>query len=403
MALLALLEWTSESANDAIRTSKVNYGPGSGPRRGSKKPFGQFQRGTGLSTYGNYLNGGGGSFQFIKTSTNDIACGFWCRWRYRNSNQLSIGTNFGSGAFFVFNSAEDATNPWDWGGTAQNSFELSGYTGSYGSQFGCNYWWSNASSNKITPGATYTPDGQYDTVNLLDEEWHWVEFRFKADDSAGIFQLYVDGTQVYNITGADTILGTSPPTFTGFDHVHLITSSISPNAGRLHIADMVIYDSSTSPTGCLTTSSFPLGPCFIERLRADAAGSNSDWSKPSYFSSNYQLSQRTTKAGFINHGLLSSVADGDIDSYSYESLSGSPTIKAVAMEIAAKATGTGDAYIQAYCKSSSSTATSTSGLYPVSEGLEYHVREISQDPNAASAWTSTTLNAAEFGFKYSSS
>lgn len=399
MAILALVETSMKRSDLTCIFDKVGIGHSEKMREGGLKPFPAFWDGRVMQGYSKY-NEQGGCIRFSQTSTADIAGAFWLRATPRYETAATVGSwtvpGVSDGNILVFQSSEDATNPYEFEGTNKNSFLLSYKTSTFGNHITCNYWWSNTTANKVQQTTVGEPEYAF-----ADGEWHWIEFRYKADNSTGIYQLYIDGTLIHDITATDTILGTTPPTFTGFDQVWLPLTCMYTSRGQFELSDLVIYDSSTTPTGCLTTSSFPLGQSYIKRLRADAAGSNSSWTKTSWHSGNYQLSQRSTRL-FHGGGFLKTATNGAIDSYSFESISGTPTIKAVCVEVLAYATGPGDAYLQGYCKSSASTATSPSTLLPLSQQETLYVLEVSQDPNAAAAWTATTLNAAEFGFKYSS-
>jgi len=258
---------------------------------------------------------------------------------------------------------------------------------SYGSAYiGASYWWSNSSTYNVRIN---------NFSDFYDGEWHVLEWRYKADNSTGICQLYFDGELVIDVTGADTILGTSPPTFTGL--THLVVGSVN-TYGYFDYATLIVYDSSTSPTGCLTTSDFPLGITAVQRLVPNAAGNYAQFDAGN-FTNNYQAHQGTTRSVYCSP-VTTSTADS-IDTYGFENLEGSPTIKALQMSAYCESFGNNAAYIKGVARSSGTDGTSNSVLVP--GPLRRIEMEIPYDPNTSTDWTSSGVNAAEFGIKYTTS
>lgn len=261
-----------------------------------------------------------------------------------------------------------------------------GYTSYNSAYIAVKYWWGNSSSYNVRVN---------NFSDFFDGEWHVLEWRYKADDSTGICQLYFDGELVIDVTGADTILGTSPPTFTGLTHLTLGTDT---SYGYFQYATLAVYDSSTSPTGCLTTSDFPLGISAIQRLKPNAAGNYTQFDAGN-FTNNWQAHQGLTRSVYCSP--VSTSTANNIDTYGYTNLEGSPTIKALQVSAYCEAIGDNAAYIQGVARSSGTDGTSNSVLVP--GPLRRIEMEIPYDPNTSTDWTASGVNAAEFGFKYTTS
>lgn len=313
------------------------------------------------------------------TSTADIAVGFWFRYAFDGSI---------SGTQDYLRLVEDLTSTSMDTGSSKTNVAIARI--STNANMYTRYWWSTSSTSELE-SRVY--------VNLFDRNWHWIEVRYKADQSTGILQTYVDGVQHINITGADTIKAGSPPTFGGFKYL-LLGSDGSGNLDDAYFGDIIVYDSATSPTGCLTTSDFPLGQSYIQNLRPNAAGSNSGFTKPSAYSSNYLIhhSSRFDDSG----GMLQATSNGATDSYGFQNMTGTPTIKATCLKVDAKRSGTDTHYVQGFAKQSASTSTSSSVEVPFTQTTEYAI-EIPYDPATSTDWTASGINSAEFGFKYSTS
>jgi hypothetical protein len=254
-------------------------------------------------------------------------------------------------------------------------------------QLGMQYWWSNSTN----------PQQLEYTSILGDGDWHWLEFRYKADNSTGISAAYVDGQEIFNFSG-DTILGTSPPSWTGMTHL-TIGSFIYSNR-TVEVAHVVVYDSSTSPTGCLTTSSFPIGLSAVQTLKPNAAGTYSQFTKPSQWSSNYSMHIGTPRS-IYNSG-LKTTQNNKVDTYGFDNLDGSPTIKGVCINADCYSTGDTTAYATFQTVSSGSTGSATKVLTDHVAWKNF-IGEVTQDPNTSSTFTASGINAAEFGIKYTTS
>jgi hypothetical protein len=250
---------------------------------------------------------------------------------------------------------------------------------------GVNYWWSNSSTYNVRSN---------NNSEWADGEWHVLQVRYKADDSTGICQMYLDDELIIDVTGADTILGTSPPSWSGMTHITIGTQG----ACETRYGTLVVYDSATSPTGCLTTSDFPLGIAAVQRLRTNAAGTYSQFD-PGNLTNNWQAHQGLTRT--IYSPTVKTTTADSIDTYGFANLDGSPTPIALQVSAYCEASGNNAAYVKGVARSVSTDGVSSSVLV-VGPQKRYEM-EIPYDPNTTTDWTASGINAAEFGVKYTTS
>lgn len=313
-------------------------------------------------------------YQFLalgdQVDQNDVAFGFW----YKAAAIPTATTLF----FVIWNKDYEGSEP---------DFDVENW-GAYIDALGhveVDRWQSN--------------DGLRDTyVNVCDNEWHWLEFRFKGDNAGtgGYLQVYIDGmncTTVEILNGDTNEFGAD----TGQLAIRLYANTGSFNAEGW-IDSVIMYDDRTLETGDITPAAdFPLGPVRVERLLANGAGTTTQLTASAGL--NYQCVDET----LIDYAgdYVSSSTSGHTDTYAFDNLSGSAinTIHGAVMRMWAKnggAGGTIQGRLVTYSGATEDLGPNTDLYYAYVPGLQYC---FPRDPNTAAAWTETNLNAAEFGFE----
>jgi hypothetical protein len=257
------------------------------------------------------------------------------------------------------------------------------------------------SSGYMGVQAWYSTDTAVDwtgSTAVDDNAWHFFEARLHWDNSTGDIETYIDGSADITQNLIDTIQDASPPTFNGFEYIGLISDG---GAGKnIYFDDVVIYDVDGTPTGTPTSGSFPLGEFKIEVLRPDSAGSSAD------FTALQGLSNYDEVNGNMTNDVINSVysqTSTDWDSYNFGSLSNTPDeIHTVVVEALARRIGTGSAYIQLTAENNGTVTTDSSQSLSKAARV-WKQFEVPYDPDTASGWTASGINAAEFGFKFSTS
>jgi len=377
MALLLMEGFDGCNTNMDVITNVVASLGSAAFRSASRTPWSRQDPNSQSTTWGGAM-----TFDLMQTSTADIAVGIWIR----VANEYSTDTMRGNSNFPVFYlHSGDSDVVWNDGTNLDViTFGTYNYTNAYIYQ---NYWWSNSSTYKQRQFAG----------EIWDGEWHFLQFRYKADNSAGISHCQLDEEVLWSVSGEDTILGTSPPTFGGMNKFGF---DFGASTNPIGIGGIIIYDDATSPTGCLTTSSYPLSPCRIKTLRPNASGNYSQWD---YATRPYSGAWQTHVAnrGSEMKGRISTTTADSIDTYGFENLTTSPTIKAVAVTCTTWSTGSNTAYLKGVARSSGTDSVTSSFVSPGHN--KYMCLEIPYDPNTTAAWGATGLNAAEFGVKYTTS
>ena len=211
--------------------------------------------------------------------------------------------------------------------------------------------------------------------------WHWLEFRFKLDPTAGAFEVWADNTQLYALTGVNTRANSSASTITNFD---IYTQS----ASTALLCDLYIND---------TTGTAPLnGRLGDSRVLSYAPNSDAG------------PNNGTPSAGGTHYGCVN---EAQWDTTSYDTLTNtsgqgeyfgtnsaliaSQTVLAAKVTVIDQKSDAGSANLKVGLKSGSTWA------YGPSTGLltSWAAQNLllSNNPATSAAWTYSALNAAVIG------
>jgi hypothetical protein len=225
------------------------------------------------------------------------------------------------------------------------------------------------------------------TTVLVTDSWYYIEFRAYIDDTAGEYELKIDGSSEFSGTAVDTQNNAGDNTIGA---VGLFTPDHNTNLTQVYtiIDDFYLRGDPTA-----NTAGGFLGDVRIVCKVPDANGTNRDW---------------TLSTGTDDFAVLDEIPPASAD-YAYsstatdqitcgmEDLTGSITIKEVALYTHTSIGASGSREVKPVCKSGATTDVGSARrvlqhayippeMYPV-------------DPNTATAWTLTNLNAAEFGLE----
>jgi len=262
--------------------------------------------------------------------------------------------------------------------------------------------WVNVTTGYVSIRQWYDTNTSVDytgTIDICDNTWHWFEARLQWDQSTGDVETYIDGSADITVNLADTISATSPPTFTGWRFACFAGASGSGLTTSWD--DVIIYDVESSPTGTPTSGDFPLGESKIETLTPSGTGTNSDFSTWGVSGANYTAVDEG-KFNWAHYDIVFSGTANDIDTYAFTNLSNTPNeIHTLCIDVYARKTGP-TAYLQGVAYSSSTTGTTASKQLDT-YGYKVYQTEMPYDPNTTALWTGSGVDAAEFGFKYTTS
>jgi hypothetical protein len=208
----------------------------------------------------------------------------------------------------------------------------------------------------------------------------YLEIKATIHPTAGAVEVRVNGATVVSVSGVNT-RATSNSSVNGFG----IYGISSPT----YVADLYVCDGTGS-----TNNDF-LGDVRIDTLYPNGDGTYSQFTPSTGTTHCTLVDEATPNSTDYNDGL----AVGDRDSYTFTNLAAlaSQTIYGVQINAAVQKDDAGAKSVATMARSGStntdgsSKALSTSQMY-VSDIYEF-------DPNTATAWTETSVNAAEFGVK----
>ena len=212
--------------------------------------------------------------------------------------------------------------------------------------------------------------------------WCYLEVKVVVDNSAGSFEIRVNGQNVASESSIDTQPG----------------SNSYYNRFRLKGSGSTVvsytYDDLYLLNGAGSANNDFLGSVKVETLYPDGAGNSSDLTPST--GSNYQnVDENPEDDGDSTYNESSTSNDKDLYTYDNTSLD---TINAVQINSIVRETDANPFSIHNVTRSGGADYDSSSQAIGGTSYLNINdIRET--DPDTASAWTDTALNAAEFGIK----
>lgn len=223
---------------------------------------------------------------------------------------------------------------------------------------------------------------------VLDSNWHYVELGATINSSTGTAQVYVDGVQVINLTGANTKNGGTNNSIDTLGYFYLQYSTFtSVSAGAPTVDDLYVCNSS----GSSPTNTF-LGDVRVQTLLPTGAGTNTQLT-PTGSGSNYANVNEVPDNPATYNG---SATSGQHDTYAMGDLAaGTGTIYAVQQVMSAFKSNSGAASLKAAQLISGTLyygATRTLGSSPTTYCDMFEL-----NPDTSAAYTATIVNALEAG------
>lgn len=212
-------------------------------------------------------------------------------------------------------------------------------------------------------------------------KWYWVEWKVYTDNSAGTVEVRVGGVPVLELSGIDT-------QFTAFNYKNAVNFKDNTGAG-CYIDDWYVCDGSGSDNNDF------LGNGKVETLRPDGT-STSGWvtSSPSAtHSDNVDEAESDDNTSYVQE-----LTSTNKDLYTYDDTSDIQDVKGLQLNTRARTNSGVSETINAVV-SSNSTESNTAHAFSSTSFFVYTVVS-EQDPYASSAWTTTTVDAALFGYEY---
>jgi hypothetical protein len=221
-------------------------------------------------------------------------------------------------------------------------------------------------------------------LGILPDRWYYIEWNFLIHDSAGTLDIQVDGVNVLSETSQDTNNGCLNNAINKF----VFKASVALDLGY---ADVYINDDAGSKnTGFI-------GPIHVETILPDGDGDRTDFTQLSGLT-NYEM---------VDDGALpdddttynSSSTAGHDDLFTFGALvTPADTVPGVQVVAYARKEDAGHRTLRALARSSVSELTGVSNTLH-SDRYRYVAGIIELNPDGAIDWTTTTVDAAEFGYE----
>jgi hypothetical protein len=227
--------------------------------------------------------------------------------------------------------------------------------------------------------------GTYIVSNVLNTGWNLVELKCKVHVTTGYIYLYVNGVEVFSITGIDTRFGGYNIRYAQVYHSY---------AAWLGVGDIYVCDTSGS------TNNDVLGPFHVQGILPDANGDSSDWT-PSAVVDNYTVVNEDlpSEADYVESGTST-----DQDLYNYEPLTGTwDSIFGLQMNSRLLLDVPGSEDVAVSCLSNVTQSDETFAITDSTMGTgdeELARRILETDPDTAVAWTQSGVDAIQGGVKF---
>jgi hypothetical protein len=216
--------------------------------------------------------------------------------------------------------------------------------------------------------------------------WYYVELRVFIDDTAGQFEVRVNGVTEINLSSIDT----KNQTFDYASELTIAGGTVGSIYSR-YIDDLYIR---TSPATSAEASGF-LGDIKVKPYYPNGDGTYTAMTC-STGSTHYTLVDETAPT---TTDYVSSNTALQKDSYNFQDVSETGSIKAVQLSVYAAKDDAGFRGLDLFTKSGATEDFAASQTLSTTAGYKTKVWE--KDPNTAADWSQANLNAAEFGQRIS--
>jgi hypothetical protein len=226
---------------------------------------------------------------------------------------------------------------------------------------------------------------------LSQESWSYIEFKLTVHDTTGALEMRINGETVMSETNLDTRNA-------GNGTLGMVRFRVPD--GNNSTSDMCVMDDLyvLDTTGGAPNNDF-LGPIKVEEIHPDGVGDSNQFT-PSAGSNWQNVDDATANDGDTTYNESSTAAH--LDLFTCEDLStitGTGTIYGVRVDVIGRVTDTNPKTLIPKCKSSTTEGTGTSQGFADDEVFLGTTSLFEQDPNAAAAWTVTTVNAMQIGYE----
>lgn len=301
----------------------------------------------------------------------------------------AIIASSGGPAYFAFNNIGSPTEFWLGGaivvgsGQSTNSMIMFGGSGGVEASLAVDL---TTGTLKAYRGRVSTLLGSSAASVLAAAAWRWIEIHFKLDGSTGIFEVWLDGVQVLNLTGVNTKNSTSPA-ITSITFGDTTGSAISVTLDDMYVLDL----SGAAPTNTR------LGDLRIAMITptSDASPNNGT---PDSGSNHYSRVNETPGWNGDTSYITLMNTTGQEELFGLSALPTTPdVIIAVTPTFASRKLDAGGATAHSKLKSGATVqAGASKALSTTYAG--YRDTPLQNDPNTGAPWTAAAIAALQAGY-----
>lgn len=217
--------------------------------------------------------------------------------------------------------------------------------------------------------------------------YHYLEIQALVDDSVGLYTVKLDGIQILTNSSVDTQNGG----LAGIDRIRFGDTGAHTT---LRFDDVYILDTTGTPAAQKTF----LGDIRVDAVFPDGDGTQTqfDTTFPASPTTHYTKVDENPATADTDYNETATVNDTDLFDYAaLPSVAGGSTVLSVKVAALARKTDAGSRTLQLVTRPVSTNF--NSGDKALQTDYHYKFELWDEDPQAAAAWTDSTINAAEFG------
>jgi hypothetical protein len=228
------------------------------------------------------------------------------------------------------------------------------------------------------------------TQTVSPDVWHDIQTKIFVHDSTGTFECWLDGVQVLNLSGLDTLNNTGNPYLEAV-YYGTITSAGSGNPDLRD--DFAIWDESGSDWTTWTTGKV----VEIETLRANADTAQEDFTPLGAGDQYAELDETPDHDGDTSYN--ESASSGDKDRVGLTTITGTPiVIYNVRVRAVAKKTAAGAALVKVGVYSGATEGVSA-GL-GLSTDYDFVEHDLPVNPDDSAAWEKADIDALQAQYEH---
>ncbi len=218
------------------------------------------------------------------------------------------------------------------------------------------------------------------TTPLGTDQWHYIECRLKIDNAVGEIEVHIAGLSEFSLSGQDTQISAS-----------YASANVVRMYGFRHVADGRLDDVYILETGSSPNDAF-LGDCRVDTLLVNADGTTNQWT-PSGAATNYEAVDEAPPDDAATY--IESTLAGDVDLFAHVDLAQLTNVYGVQIVSRMAASEIGEGWARLGVRVGG--VNYWGDVVTANLSWAFVLQIFDQNPNTLTAWTRTTVNAAEVG------